>query len=846
MSDQKQKKRECRLTSFISEFIWTTRWITKKFIWNNRVCSCGETDIGVEEFYEASKVCQFCITSTSEPIHGKTHIFWNRTTHGKFFSPLEMTAFNYNPGFCDCGRTSTEVPLTSPIFCGYCGVQVTINKFSRRHKIGYIPLSVPLAHVWYYHFPPRPIRCITGFSNRIIFLIRRSERVVSSGVSIPYNRKSKFYFSSEFVPATRATNKNVLSYSPIGAKSNVHILIPHYPNKKKNKRIFKGKNNVENNSSKYTSIQNSVFLIETKILFFPWYCITRDTLFFSSWMKRKKRKQGTNILGLTRIEYFFTPKLKHVDYLIGMYRTPNSFKNISSEIQIPISIKLGVHIRREWRSKSSNRTGNTVIRYNLKIRDTLAWIIVTRCRMNNLRIFIEVLENRDMLTNSQKQRCLNIVNTKNKILLRMRRSIEIQNAGIPPKWIILLCVPVLPPDLRPIMKTENEKVILVDDMNKLYQRLIQINLRIAKVQRLQRHTHTTKNKDNYYSYYERTLHEALESLIKTRKNKQTSTRRVYKSLADTLGGKQGRFRNHILGKRVDYSRRSVIVSGPYLDLHQCGLPRVIVKVLFQPFIIRFLLKKKVSTRFWARQFIEQISEEIWIRRKNILDDIPVILNRAPTLHRLGFQAFQPRIVRGLAIAVNPLICSGFNADFDGDQIAVHVPLSINRANEAFRLITPGSYFFFPSTGDLAFVASQDIVIGSYLMTTTYDIPRVFRSILNIVTFTTYKRYTKKKYQNNINPIFFTREDRFQELLNGKVELHKYIWMYIPAYTLITPESTYIPFEVRFHKNGMIQRLSTWYTNIHIPMIKFVRTTVGRILFSSIVIPIYRTFHYKHH
>ena len=272
----------------------------------------------------------------------------------------------------------------------------------------------------------------------------------------------------------------------------------------------------------------------------------------------------------------------------------------------------------------------------------------------------------------------NLIKVRNQILTQTRVLNSIQLGEVKPQWLILQCLPILPPDLRPVVHLEERK-ILTADINVLYQQVIRRNTLVAEIRR----------KIKIYQksdYYERLLKERMNSmqeslncLFENTTIKRIEKKHIYKSLSDILKGKRGRFRQNLLGIRVDYSRRSVIISGPELAIHQCGLPYKITVVLFQPFFIRFLVGrnqngKYIQTRFQARKFIEQKIDERWNRRKHILYELPVLLNRAPTLHRFGFQAFQPQLIKKQSIQIYPLSCNGYNADFDGDQIAVHVPL----------------------------------------------------------------------------------------------------------------------------------------------------------------------------
>ena len=284
-----------------------------------------------------------------------------------------------------------------------------------------------------------------------------------------------------------------------------------------------------------------------------------------------------------------------------------------------------------------------------------------------------------------------------------------------PSWMILLNLPVLPPDLRPILQLGNDQ-IAISDLNKLYQKVIFRNKRLQRL--LQNNYGQTLDE---IQYAHRLLQESVDALIENGKNGstplETNNNRALKSLSDILKGKRGRFRQNLLGKRVDYSGRSVIVVGPNLKLHECGIPIEMAVELFRPFIIKYLLiHKKAKTIIGAKQLLYKNTLALLPTIKQIIQGYPVLLNRAPTLHRLSVQAFQPVIVTGKAILLHPLVCSSFNADFDGDQMAVHIPLSFQARSEAWKLLWSINNFISPATGQPILAPSQDMVLGCYFLT----------------------------------------------------------------------------------------------------------------------------------
>jgi DNA-directed RNA polymerase subunit beta' len=291
-----------------------------------------------------------------------------------------------------------------------------------------------------------------------------------------------------------------------------------------------------------------------------------------------------------------------------------------------------------------------------------------------------------------------------------------RGSGNKPEWMVLNIVPVIPPDLRPLVPLEGGR-FATSDLNDLYRRVINRNNRLKKLLELKAPEVIIRNE-------KRMLQEAVDALFDNGRHGRPVLgpgNRPLKSLADMLKGKQGRFRQNLLGKRVDYSGRSVIVIGPELNLHECGLPKKMALELFEPFIIRKLREKGfVHTIKSAKKMVEKAKLEVWDILDEVIKDHPVLLNRAPTLHRLGVQAFQPILIEGKAIRIHPLVCAAFNADFDGDQMAVHVPLSLEAQMESRLLMLSINNIFSPANGRPIAVPSQDIVLGCYYLTKEKD------------------------------------------------------------------------------------------------------------------------------
>lgn len=301
---------------------------------------------------------------------------------------------------------------------------------------------------------------------------------------------------------------------------------------------------------------------------------------------------------------------------------------------------------------------------------------------------------------------------KVKLIKRLQIIESFRLSGNKPEWMILDVVPVIPPDLRPMIMLDGGRYA-TSDLNDLYRRVINRNNRLKRMLELDAPDIIVRNE-------KRMLQEAVDALIDNGRHGRPVTgpnNRALKSLSDMLKGKQGRFRQNLLGKRVDYSGRSVIVVGPELKMYQCGLPKEMALELFKPFVLKRLVDKKAIANIKsARKLIDRADNKVWDALEDVIKDHPVMLNRAPTLHRLGIQAFEPILVEGRAIKLHPLVCSAFNADFDGDQMAVHLPLSAEAQAEARFLMLAANNLLKPSDGKPVAVPSQDMVLGSYYLT----------------------------------------------------------------------------------------------------------------------------------
>jgi DNA-directed RNA polymerase beta' subunit len=438
------------------------------------------------------------------------------------------------------------------------------------------------------------------------------------------------------------------------------------------------------------------------------------------------------------------------------------------------------------------------------------------------------------MTKSQRKVLFALWRQRTKILRRLKLIRYFRQTNMRPQWMVLSVLPVLPPDLRPIIQLNGNQVA-VSDLNKLYQKVIFRNQRIKRFARGQ----YSINNSPEMRYASRLLQEAVDALIANGKGGgatiSDANNRPLKSLSDMLKGKKGRFRQNLLGKRVDYSGRSVIVVGPKLKLHECGLPKEMAIELFQPFLIRQLRTNKIAaTVVGAKKLIRSGDNIIWEVLKQVLQNHPILLNRAPTLHRLGIQAFQPKLVDGRAILLHPLVCPAFNADFDGDQMAVHVPLSYEARAEAWKLIWSRNNILSPATGEPILTPSQDMVLGCYYLTTTDSIrfkanERSGQGRISGTVATTFKRFN--------SDLFYSQEEVLIAFHHQKLSLHDLIWLKwdLPFEANTAFEA---PLEVRMDRYGnsthvyrnYLYRFNATGEKQH----QFMRTTPGRILLNQVI------------
>ena len=448
-------------------------------------------------------------------------------------------------------------------------------------------------------------------------------------------------------------------------------------------------------------------------------------------------------------------------------------------------------VETDWQVFEATKTdtSNVEISIGAEAIKTLLKSINLENEANELRLLLTMVKDRD----------------REKLIKRLRILDQFKASGSDPSWMVLDIIPVLPPDLRPMVQLDGGR-FATSDLNDLYRRVINRNNRLARLQEIMAPELIIRNE-------KRMLQEAVDALIDNGKRGKAVfglNNRPLKSLSDIIEGKQGRFRQNLLGKRVDYSGRSVINVGPELKLHQCGLPREMAIELFQPFVIHRLIYEGLVNNIKAAKNIIQNNETLaWEILEQVMAGHPILLNRAPTLHRLGIQSFEPILVEGRAIKLHPLVCPAFNADFDGDQMAVHIPLCLEAQSEARMLMLAPNNFLSPATGEPILTPSQDMVLGCYYLTAN-----------------------NPSEQKSADQYFYSFDDVLTAYKQSIINLHTFVWVRVNDEYHVNINSTFteqtysdklvsISPDVQIKKDNNGEVLQT-----------YLKTTPGRILLNK--------------
>jgi DNA-directed RNA polymerase subunit beta' len=632
---------------------------------------------------------------------------------------------------CHCGKY--KYIKHRGTICDRCGVEVAESKV-RRERFGHIELTVPVAHLWFLKKPPSRIGLLLNMKiSDLEKVVYYTKYVVTetlkdcAGISSPAE-KGMLLKEEEFnlfryglnSPVVKEEFKNVLD----GVVSEEVILNSNSKSKalKQLKALVKEQASSARMPSEEAAKRILANIEEKGYTYYKVYFKPHAVYYYSElgaverseikkilsekFGERSATFSVTDIDKKIRVEFFDIEKDSIYN---GMRRDPAALKKYEGYLEVKIF------------SNNIPFVKNFLGPDNAALLEESDLNNILNGFGDNLKVDIgasairKLLEGIDLKVESENIYA-EIEKTKSDgekaRLIRKLRVVEgFLNSQTRPEWMILTVLPVIPPDLRPLVPLDGGR-FATSDLNDLYRRIINRNNRLRHIEQLKAPAVMINNE-------KRLLQEAVDALIDNDSRVRPVTgagNRPLKSLSDTLKGKQGRFRQNLLGKRVDYSGRSVIVVGPDLKLNQCGLPKEMALELFKPFIMKELIKQESVTLKFAKRMLERGDAKVWNILEKVTRDHPVLLNRAPTLHRLGIQAFEPVLVEGKSIQLHPLTCSAFNADFDGDQMAVHLPISVEAQLEAKVLMMAAKNILSPTSGKPIAVPSQDIVLGSCYLT----------------------------------------------------------------------------------------------------------------------------------
>jgi DNA-directed RNA polymerase subunit beta' len=648
---------------------------------------------------------------------------------------------------CACGKYKRV--RYEGLICERCGVELTESRV-RRHRMGHINLIYPVTHVWYTNSRPNYIA--------LLLEVEQCEKRVDTGWT-------------EF--ADTRDNKE-----------------------KDNKDI-----------PEYISSDIGNYLTSPKVL-----------VNCKKFLKEKSKAKKSNIVN------FYDERIKRIRLASLAYFIAEdeiSFYGLHWDLQQYRRCRelgfTGYPLKPH--SKSNNRRRNTPKYLLRSTPNYLIGAVLIKRELEKLNLDQEIIKTRNFITLcskvlhkeqpfynfshwSKKWEYQRIYKLRDQSIKRIRILENLLTTGANPAWMIITILPVIPPALRPMIQLEGGR-FATSDLNELYRRIITRNNRLLRLLEIDAPQLIIRNE-------KRMLQEAVDTLIDNGKRGKialSANNRPLKSLSDIIKGKHGRFRQNLLGKRVDYSGRSVIVVGPSLKLNQCGLPYEMAIELFQPFIIRELINQGLASNMKvAKNLLQQNEPIIDPVLEKVLSNHPIFLNRAPTLHRLGIQAFEPIIIQGRAIKLHPLVCSAFNADFDGDQMAVHVPLSLEAQAECYMLMLAPYNFLSPANGEPIIMPSQDMVLGCYYLTVN-NIDGLLGS----------------------NHYFADLNDVILAYTQDQIEIHTSIWVRYKH--KISKPSNFIK-KIELKDGSYIE----YYENIQIrkdknnkTIVQYLQTTTGRVL-----------------
>jgi DNA-directed RNA polymerase subunit beta' len=699
---------------------------------------------------------------------------------------------------CACGKKALKLNMG---FCSKCGVERTTSQV-RRYRMGYINLKQPVAHTLYASQKPSPLGLCLNWPNKKLQAVLYGTEFchLSDPFQFFYNPQIRDSNFEKHIQLRKHFFKNNPKFNLV-KKKKVARFISHKNKKQLNLLVFK---------KLYSRIQLS---FSTHL-----YGINYDM----SWRQ---------VEDFQDFLIYMWEQPWSTDRLIPYYFLTQTTENYTSRT-IPKHVQY-----------YPIQTGGFVFQAIFSYYNLVGMQRQLTLDLHELKrtlIFLKDKTEKRTLSKIQKGKLqIEITRFKElekKILRRFIYFRDFHKGNIQPAWMILSYLPILPPGLRPITSIRGE--LIVSDLNSLYRKVLTRNRRLANSTQFNIFDTALSGSWASWCYNLRQVQESVDSLLKTGK---VESGKNIKSLLDALKGKRGRFRQHLLGKRVDYSGRSVIVVGPQLKIYECGLPKQMAVELFQPFLIQQLRNKGIAfTTTGAKAIIMERKPIIWTLLREILQSHPILLNRAPTLHRLGIQAFIPKLVDGKAILLHPLVCPAFNADFDGDQMAVHVPLSPSARSEAFNLLLACNHLLAPASGQPLLLPTQDMILGCYYLTiskekTDYTVNNFFDPI--------FSKQTKKK-----GNWYLTSEEVLEEYETNKLHLHKPVWVFWQGEVQNfnsehQSREKNMPVELRLDIFGTLETIySDKYQILTLNLRQFVnsnkqtfiRTTPGRLIFCKLI------------
>ena len=721
---------------------------------------------------------------------------------------------------CACGKYKRV--RYDGLICERCGVELTESRV-RRHRMGHINLIYPVTHVWYTNSRPNYMallleveQCEKRIDTGLLYYLPDIFTLINS--SLEFDTNPQIHRLLEEI----IKNKGLitwLSNDPI-FKENTQKLKRNILYSKINRNQYSREQLVTDSTLQLNKVKKNLKRLLGIFKKDNFSKLVLSQIFQQEYQKKFAIKSGKVNLRDNRIKRI---KLASLSYFIA--EDEISFYGLHWDLQqYRRSRELGFTgypLKPYPKPNPQNRRRNTP-KYLLRTTPNyLIGAVLIKTELEKLNINIEISKTRRFITICskvlhkekpvydcskwfRKWEYQRIYKLRDQSIKRIRILENLQATGSNPSWMVITILPVIPPALRPMIQLEGGR-FATSDLNELYRRIITRNNRLLRLLEIDAPQLIIRNE-------KRMLQEAVDTLIDNGKRGKialSANNRPLKSLSDIIKGKHGRFRQNLLGKRVDYSGRSVIVVGPNLKLNQCGLPYEMALELFQPFIIRELINQGLASNMKvAKNLIQQNESAIDPVLEKVLSCHPIFLNRAPTLHRLGIQAFEPILVQGRAIKLHPLVCSAFNADFDGDQMAVHIPLSFESQAECYMLMLAPYNFLSPSNGEPIIMPSQDMVLGCYYLT-----------VNNI------------KGLLGSNHYFTNLEDVILAYQQDQIELHSTVWVrYMNFITkpknlikkLVLKDESFI----EYYENLQVRKDKTGKE-----LVQYIQTTTGRVIFN---------------